>query len=232
MSPRECDSRSPYKYNKRGFLENGSTLLASSLSWLQIIVTLRRSLIRLRHEITPILVVPLPLSQCRRLFDSYPDYPQTSSLAPRGFFFRWLSLADDAYDSTNTSDLRYPYESAGHGRGPPSKVLNKNVHGRTINMVARRPPHHSGRVQRVSLVPHTRCSQMGMIIRGHLHRRQRQVLPDLRFLRRSGTRTCPPASAHCMDTSACRYSIMAATAQISRQSAFLRTTTAWEDYRT
>ena len=41
----------------------------------------------------------------------------------------------------------------------------------------------------------------------------------------------PSASSHCMDNAACRYSIMATTAQISRQLAFLLTTTAWEDSR-
>ena len=52
----------------------------------------------------------------------------------------------------------------------------------------------------------------------------------LRFFKTLGNKIpSPSASAHCMDAAACRYLIMAATAQISRQLAFLLTTTTWED---
>ena len=74
----------------------------------------------------------------------------------------------------------YPDVSAGHDPGPPSNVFHEDVHGRSIHMVTRRPLYPKG-VQRVPLVLHTRCSQMGLEVRGHLRRRQRQVTLDFVF---------------------------------------------------
>ena len=73
---------------------------------------------------------------------------------------------------------------------------------------------------------HTRCSHMGLEVRGHLRRRQRQLplVPALEDARERKPESS--ASAHSMDVAACRYSTMAATAQMSRHSTFLRTTTA------
>ena len=76
MSPKEFQSRSlSTSTTDEAFSENGSTLLASPLSWFYVTaVTLRRSLIRtmvcslgsketslLRHEVAPKVAIPLPL---------------------------------------------------------------------------------------------------------------------------------------------------------------------------
>ena len=107
---------------------------------------------------------------------------QTCSLASSGLCYRSLSSGNAACDLPNPSDSgRVPasfnavsrerlvtldaaadaFVTVGHGREPPCNVLYENVHGRTAHAVARRSPHPE-RVQHVSIVLDTRCSQMGL----------------------------------------------------------------------
>ena len=68
-----------------------------------------------------------------------------------------------------------PFDADAGAVIPPSNVLHEDAHGRPIHMLTRRPPYPKG-VQRVPLVLHAHCSQMGLEVRGHLRRRQRKVL--------------------------------------------------------
>ena len=73
------------------------------------------------------------------------------------------------------ADIGHSYISAGDDCRPPSDVLHEDVHGRTIYMVASRPPY-SEEVQRVPLILHTPCTQVILEILGHLRWCRLQII--------------------------------------------------------
>ena len=179
---------------------------------------------------------------------------QTSSLASYGFCYRCLSRGNAVYAFPNPADsgkasacinavsrerfapldggtdaVTPTYMLATAGDLHPTYAMRTFMAVPSIWWLAPPPTRKECNVYRLSSI---RCPQkwvwrFEVICAG--------VSAKFPFSPRSRTlgnkKPAPSASDLCMDAAACWYSIMAATAQISRQLAFLLTTSAWEDSR-
>ena len=117
------------------------------------------------------------------------------------------------------------------GCGLSPHVRHKNVHGRTVHLMARRPSQPGERtVHRfMSSVPAARKWIWGLVVICAGVNTAYIIFPHSVTL---GNKYPDHYVSHpCMDFASCRYSSTAATVQILRQSRLLLTTTAWAELR-